>query len=211
MNEAVPHSRFIVLEGLDGCGKSTQATLLADKLNRLNIHNLHTFQPSGGHLGELARLALKGEVPLENEAMALLFAADRHQHYHKEIAPALDQGSYVICDRYYYSNMAFQGIDADAQGRIMTYNQGVMSPPAKRPDIVFFLDVPPEECMQRILHTRQDTSIYETLPKLKAIRERYFHAFRLLQETDNIISIAAENASPEDVLDMIWQSIRGKQ
>ena len=210
MPEEVGIPRFIVIEGLDGCGKSTQAKLLADELTRQGIQTLHTCQPSRAPTGQLARMALKGEVPLENEAMALLFATDRYQHYHTEVAPELARGNHVVCDRYFYSNMAFQGIDPAAMKRIMAYNQGVMSPPAKRPDIVFFLDVPPEECIERILHTRQDISIYETIPKLTATRERYLQVFELLKESDNIITIAAAGASEKEVFNKIWSHLNKK-
>ena len=201
----ISHPRFIVLEGLDGSGKSTQAARLAGKLRDLNIPYFHAHQPSSNPVGQQARSATKGGFPLENEAIALLFAADRYQHYHEKIAPELDKGSYVICDRYYYSNLAFQGIDSATMERVITYNQAVMEAPAKRPDIAFFLDVPPEECIRRIVSTRSDISIYETLPQLKQMRERYFTAFKRLEDTDNIVIIDAANNSHEAVAAQIWK------
>ena len=208
MTTTISRPHFIVLEGLDGSGKSTHSAMLASRLRDLNIPYFHAHQPSSNPVGQQARSATKGGFPLENEAIALLFAADRYQHYHEKIAPELDKGNYVVCDRYYYSNLAYQGVDSAAMERIIAYNQAVMTAPAKRPDIVFFLDVPPEECMRRITSTRGDISIYETLPRLTQMRERFFAAFERLKETDNIIIIDASNDSHETVAAKIWEHLK---
>ncbi|MCL2218152.1 MAG: dTMP kinase [Defluviitaleaceae bacterium] len=207
MTTQLNRPQFIVLEGLDGSGKSTQAKRLAGRLYDLNIPRFYARQPSTNAVGQLARMATKGDFPLENEAIALLFAADRHQHYYEKIAPELERGNYVICDRYYYSNMAYQGTDAAAMERVIAYNQAVMTASAKRPDIVFFLDVPPKECMRR-LSQRSDISIYETLPRLEQMRERYFAAFERLKKTDHIVIIDAADNSHESVAAQIWAHLK---
>ena len=100
---------FIVIEGLDGSGKTTQATLLANKLSK--THKVFcTAEPSHGKIGTFIRQGcLYEEKRLPTEAEALLFAADRIEHMKNEIAPALAQGKIVICDRYIYSSLSLSG------------------------------------------------------------------------------------------------------
>src|SRR5450759_981694 len=100
---------FIVIEGLDGSGKTTQAILLAKRLSQSH-KTILTAEPSRGKIGAFIREScLYEEKRLPTEAEALLFAADRVEHVQKEIKPALDEGKLVICDRYVYSSLAYQG------------------------------------------------------------------------------------------------------
>ena len=100
---------FIVIEGLDGSGKTTQASFLAKKLEKTH-KVLLTAEPSIGKIGTFIREGcLYEDKRLPTEAEALLFAADRIEHMHSEIKPALDEGKLVICDRYIYSSLAYQG------------------------------------------------------------------------------------------------------
>lgn len=179
--------KFFVIEGLDGSGKSTQVKLLAEWFAARGLPCFATRQPGDGPLGKLARAATYGEFPVERESLSLLFAAEHYQHYREKIAPALERGEYVICDRYYYSNFVYQGTNAAAVERIFSYNQAAMA--AKKPDAVFFIDVPPEECMRRIAASRAEISIFETLDKLKAHRERFIALFERLSPSENIIKI----------------------
>src|SRR5512137_26082 len=100
---------FLVIEGLDGSGKTTQTHLLAQKLSKNYPVNL-TAEPSRGKIGTFIRqCCLYEDKRLPIEAEALLFAADRIEHLQKEIKPAIDEGKIVICDRYIYSSLAYQG------------------------------------------------------------------------------------------------------
>ena len=175
---------FIVFEGLDGSGKSTQAKRLYEHFVSEGMKCLLSFAPTDSKLGSLARAVTKGEFSLKKEALALLFAADMYEHFTTKISPVLDDGGIVVCDRYYYSNIVYQGICEKSIHRIMDYNQQIMKHP---PDIVFFLDTTPQVCLERLRATRKDISIYENLNQLETHYKRYQSLFD--QTTDNIITI----------------------
>ena len=201
--------KFIVIEGLDGSGKSTQAKMLAERIEKSGKPCLATRQPSDGQVGQMARAATKSGFPLDNEAVALLFAADRVQHFHDEIAPALAAGKYVVCDRYYYSNLAYQGVDEAAFRRVTAYNQWIMT--HGRPDIVIFLDVPPEACMERIQRRHEEISIYESLALLQAQRERFLYAFSQSKGGENILTVNADGKDVDTVSDLVWDKLLARQ
>jgi len=203
--------RFIVFEGLDGSGKSTQIQLVSQQMKSLRIPHIKTREPTSSALGNLARNAVhsalvheaaQGTAP-ENEALALLFAADRYQHLKHDILPALEIGDSVLCDRYYFSNMVYQGENPQAVQSILDYTQEAIK--IGKPDIVFFLDVEPEECLRRISTRRGQTGLYENITRLKNDRERFLNIFKLLDS--NAIIIKCTNANEGQVFEMIWSHI----
>jgi len=200
-------SRFFVLEGLDGSGKTTQISRLREWFSAKGLPCFATRQPSEGHIGALARAATQGAFSCENETFALLFAAEHCQHYHEKILPALQRGEYVICDRYYYSNLAYQGVDYAAVERITSYIQPVAGAQARKPDAVIFIDVPPDECMRRINASRSEISIFEAKDKLIKLRERYLTTFEQLRKTENIFIIETDASDENAVFDKIVNKI----
>jgi dTMP kinase len=156
---------FIVIEGLDGSGKSTQATLLAAKLKK--SHNaLYTLEPSNGKIGKFIRHRILYETqrPLTS-VEALLFAADRLDHIQNEVAPAVAKGHLVISDRYLYSSLAYQGsagLNLDWISAVNTY--------ALKPDLALFIDVAPEEVLKRL---KRKKSVMETLGTQQKVRNVY--------------------------------------
>jgi len=196
--------KFIVFEGIDGSGKSTQARLLAQALQARGLPVLATRQPSDGAVGKVMRSATDGILPLENETMALLVAADRFQHVHDEIKPALAAGKFVICDRFYHSSFAFQGIDDGAFARVAAYNAQVIA--SQKPDITFFLDVPPEECMHRITAGRNYGGRYDSVAQLTAVRARYLQIFAQVQP-EEIICMLNGSASKEAIAAQVLATI----
>ncbi|MGE5187658.1 MAG: dTMP kinase [Betaproteobacteria bacterium] len=156
---------FIVIEGLDGSGKTTQTHILAQKLSKNYIVNL-TAEPSRGKIGTFIRqCCLYEDKRLPTEAEALLFAADRIEHLQKEIKPALDQGKIVICDRYTYSSLAYQGSAGLSLDWIKTINARAL-----QPDFAIFIDVPPEKVLERL---QRKKSVMETLETQQKVREVY--------------------------------------
>ena len=186
--------KLFVFEGLDGSGKSTQARRLYEHFVSICKNCLLTFEPTSSELGSLARAVTKGELALEDESLALLFAADRYEHFTKKISPVLDNGGIVICDRYYHSNIVYQGYCEKSICRILDYNQQVMKRP---PDVVFFLDTKPQVCLERLRSTRKDISIYENLQHLEALYKRYRALFDRLGE--NVVTIETSGKSEENV------------
>ena len=156
---------FIVIEGLDGSGKTTQANFLTRKLEKTH-KVLFTAEPSHGKIGTFIREdCLYEEKRLPTEAEALLFAADRIEHIQNEVAPALDEGKLVICDRYIYSSLAYQGSAGLSLDWIKTINARAL-----KPDFSIFIDVAPEKVIERL---QRKKSVMETLETQQKVREVY--------------------------------------
>ncbi|WP_279165194.1 dTMP kinase [Thermus scotoductus] len=138
---------FLTLEGLDGSGKTTQARLLAQFLEEKGIKVRLTREPGGGLPG-VRDLLLKGEA-LSPEAEYLLFSADRAEHVRKVIFPALEEGFWVISDRYLDSSLAYQGY---GRGLPLSWLLQVAKEVTLglQPHLTFLLDLPPEEALKRV-------------------------------------------------------------
>jgi dTMP kinase len=176
---------FIVIEGLDGSGKTTQATLLTKNLEK-DYKVLLTAEPSCGKIGSFIRRGcLYEDKRLPTEAEALIFAADRIEHMYNEVKPALDEGKIVICDRYIYSSLSYQGSVGLSLEWIKTINaRGLL------PEIAFFIDVKPEELLKR----SKRKPLPENLESQQKIRDIYFK----FVETGELILV--EGDKPKDVL-----------
>ncbi len=135
---------FIVLEGIDGAGTTTQLARLADHLEAQGRRVHRTFEPSTGPIGRLVRSYLKGELTTAPGALALLFAADRLDHVSREIEPALASGQIVLSDRYVGSSFAYQGL-ASSPAWLRSLNRY-----ARRPDLVLYVRVDADTALARI-------------------------------------------------------------
>jgi dTMP kinase len=156
---------FIVIEGLDGSGKTTQARLLVQKL-RSSHKAVYTTEPSRGKIGSFIReFCLFEEKRLDSATEALLFAADRIEHIQNEVVPALNKGLLVISDRYLYSSLAYQGSTGLSLEWIEAINKHAL-----KPDLAVFIDVAPETVMQRL---NRKKSVMETLETQRQVREVY--------------------------------------
>jgi dTMP kinase len=156
---------FIVIEGLDGSGKTTQAKILVEKLQK-SYSSVFTTEPSNGKTGTYIRNScLYEQTRLPTEAEALLFAADRIEHCKNEVKPALDAGKIVVCDRYIYSSLAYQGSADLSLDWIKTINARAL-----QPDFCVFIDVAPEKVIERL---QRKKSVMETLETQQKVREVY--------------------------------------
>jgi dTMP kinase len=155
---------FICIEGLDGCGKTTQAKLLTKKLGK--SHNaVYTAEPSQGKIGTLIReRCLYGEKRLSSAVEALLFAADRIEHVENEVLPALNAGKLVISDRYVYSSLAYQGAAGLSVEWIEKVNEHAL-----KPDLAVFIDVDLKTAMRRLKLKKSVMENMETQQKVRGV------------------------------------------
>jgi len=161
---------LIVLEGIDGSGKTTQANLLAAALKGRGYGVLLTREPSDGPRGQEVRRYLQGvSRRLSPEEELNLFLADRREHVQTTVRPALDRGVVVISDRSYYSSVAYQGALGLDPERIRSLNEEV----AVKPDLVLLLRLSPAEALARRRQgpgsARQVTETKDYLEKVAAI------------------------------------------
>ena len=175
--------RFIVFEGLDGAGKTTQIRLLAKHLEELGEKVVLTAEPTAYESGRALRAALSGKVKKTPCEMAVMFTEDRIAHNQNEengIERLLKDGYIVISDRYYYSSLAYQGSITDYK---WVAELNLDCPEIRKPDLCIFLDLSPEESMKRITASRGEgeIEIYETLDQLTRIRKTFLSVFDQLQ------------------------------
>ena len=191
MQENGTRGRLIVFEGIDGAGKTTQIELLTRRLQESGRRVYRTAEPTESVSGGLLRDALSGVSRRTPCEMAALFVLDRIFHNTNPvngIERMLADGVDVICDRYYYSSLAYQGSETDEQWvRDMNLN----CPEIRRPDACVFLDLTPEQSMERIGRGRVTVEIYENAERLARVREKFFGVFDSLKETDRIFVVNA--------------------
>jgi len=141
---------FITFEGVDGCGKTTQRELTAAWLREQGKTVVETFEPGASVLGaEIRRLLLDGEHIPVPEAELMLFLADRAQHVHEVLRPALERGAVVLCDRYTDSTRAYQlagrQLNADVLGAMLEVAELGL-----RPELTLWFDLPVSEALNRM-------------------------------------------------------------
>jgi dTMP kinase len=168
---------FVVFEGIDGSGKSTQVTEVKLALEQLGHRCLAEREPSYGIIGSMARDAIKMNREFHPETLALLFAADRIEHIREIIDPALREGYIVICDRFLWSNLAYQGLHMDMD-RIRSYNWHTLR--TLEPDLTIFIDVPVDVCMNRLRNESGTLELFEQEETLSKVRDNYAYVIRNL-------------------------------
>ena len=190
MEENRQKGKFIVFEGTDGSGKSTQMKLLSKYLAGRGLSCVLTREPTDSPIGAMLRSCLSGRIDTDERAIAALFAADRLDHILNPvdgIKTKLNGGITVLCDRYYLSSFAYNGEFVDSAW-VEELNR-----PAReelRPDLVVYLDLTPEEGMKRVAR-RGECDRYETLERQEMIKNRYFDCFRRFAD-ENVAIIQSE-------------------
>ena len=199
--------KFIVFEGIDGSGKSTQIRFLADKLKEAGIPYEITAEPSEGPIGVMIRQILTGECKMDNRVIAALFAADRLDHILNEedgLLHKIENGTTVLCDRYYFSSYAYNWVDMPMEWVISANSQ---SSRLLKPTVNIFIDLDPDTALERIARNRQRTELFEKKSRLEKVRENYFEVFEKMQ--DEMVVIIDGNQTPEAMAEEIWQKIKG--
>lgn len=163
--------KLIVIEGIDGSGKSTCAKNLAEKLNSINIKTIYTFEPTHSRYGAKLRDGMLSE-DLDAEEELLLFVKDRKEHIEYMIKPALEEGYFIILDRYFYSSIAYQGAKGIDINRIINMHKDFII----KPDIVFIFHLPIDIALNRIISKRGIADRFENETYLKKV-DKIFHSF----------------------------------
>lgn len=189
--------KFIVFEGIDGSGQSTQAAKLADFLNGKQRTHI-TKEPTNNLIGGLIRAQLTHEWKTKNECLQLLFAADRAHHLEKEIIPLLEKGIWVVCDRYFFSTIAYGAFNISDWQWLKEINNHFLLP-----DISFFLKVDPKIAIERIKKNRFEVELFEKEEMLGKVSHGYE---RLAKEFENINVINGEK-TVEEVFDEIIEKL----
>ena len=197
---------FVVVEGIDGTGKSTLVSNLYRILRKNEVDVLVTFEPTRGKWGSELRQSFTGSERMGPEEELSLFVKDRKEHLKDTVLPALKAGRVVLCDRYYFSTMAYQGARGLDPAKIKEKNRIF----ALKPDICLLLELPPEKAVERITAGRKETvNNFEGLDYLKRV-SRIFSSM----EEDCIIRLDAD-MSPERLSetasDIILKKLRKKQ
>jgi len=192
------HGEFIVFEGIDGSGTTTQCKLTAEWLRGRAIPVVETFEPTDGIIGKVIRQALSCKMPgcegeeLAPELFALLFAADRMDHVNGKVVPALERGEWVLSDRCYLSSFAYQSVDCDLDW-VRAVNKHV-----RRADLTLLLDLDAETAFNRFAGERANHEVFETVDKMAAVRESYLTIADILRsEGDRIVTIDASPPADE--------------
>ena len=185
--------KFIVFEGTDGSGKTTQMSLLGEYLKNKGIACELTREPTTSPFGQLLRDCLKCKLDTGEDTIAALFAADRLDHI-RSMRAALERGVTVLCDRYYFSSFAYNGGFVSLDWVIELNRLAMQEFP---PDLVIYLDLTPEESMARV-GEREEKERYETLEKQSKIRAKYFEVFEKVGGNIAIVKSEAEKLGTQE-------------
>ena len=197
---------FIVFEGVDGSGKTTLSSRTAEWQKGLGFAVYHTYEPSDGPVGRNVKAAVSDIDPL---ATVLLFMADRAWHV-REIEKKLSEGWSVICDRYIYSTLAYQGAQLEnmAWDDFHRWVMDIWKPFELEPDIVILLDIKAEDGLKRI---KRGQEYFENAEFLKKVRQNYT---KLLDDRFRVIDASRK---PDEVFEDVknalteWLQSRGHQ
>ncbi len=183
MNEK---GKFVVFEGLDGAGTTTQMKLLSVEFEKRGKKTFVTHEPTENPIGKLVRAALQKKFATTPSALALLYASDRDDHLYNPcygIVPMLDEGINVISDRYFYSSIAYQAVQCDG-AFIKTINSTF-----PHADCIIFIDTPVSDCMARIEKRGEEKELFEKEDYLNKVRDNYLKEFSTLPEGVKLITI----------------------
>ncbi|SJM69358.1 dTMP kinase [Gulosibacter sp. 10] len=210
-HEAAPPSErglFIVFEGGDGAGKTTQVGLLAEHLRARGHEILHTREPGSTAVGlELRRAVLHSEDEIAPRAEALIYAADRANNIATQVRPALAKGVTVLQDRYIDSSVAYQGSGRDL-GAEEVRDLSLWATEGLLPDLTVLLDLAPETGRERVARSRGGFDRLES--EGKAFHDRVREQFRALAAAapERYLVIDASGA-PEEIAARIRDRVEG--
>ncbi|MCJ7505305.1 dTMP kinase [Candidatus Bathyarchaeota archaeon] len=188
---------FVVLDGIDGCGKTVHSKMLCEQLRVLDYDVAYTTEPSKSPIGQFIAQKFLRETKVAPQIEALLFAADRFHHLTSEIIPMLDANKIVVSDRYVYSSLAYQGAQGLAPDWIKQINCFAI-----RPDLALYLDVLPETGLAR----KRSRSTLENLDLEKKVREIYLDLVKS-GELVKIDSYRNRDVVRKEIMEIVLRSL----
>jgi len=201
--------KFIVFDGLDGSGISTQAAKLVDflkkKKQKLQFGYTGVYltkEPTLSLIGGIIKGQLTHDWKSSPECLQLLFSADRAYHLEKEIIPLLEKGAIVVSDRYLFSTIAFGSLDIEDRDWLLNLNKNFLIP-----DLTFLLRVSPKICIKRLGKTRYKMTIFEQKEKLEKAWENFE---KLPKEFENVYIINGErlvNKVAQDIQKIVKEKL----
>jgi len=182
--------KFIVVEGLDGSGKSAQVDLAIDFLKEKGKEVVVTKEPTvDSEAGRKIKQALRHEISVEPLGLQGLYVQDRKEHLENKVKPALKEGKFVVSSRYAFSTFAYgysDGLDVDL---LIKMNDNFLLP-----DLTIIVDVSPESCVKRIEGRGEPKELFEKLEKLTKVNEIYK---KLPDMFENVVMVNGERTIPE--------------
>lgn len=201
--------KYIVIEGHDGTGKSTQVEIIRRRLKEQGIESIEFHEPQGTPIADAIRTIIKNGILTRDEMTnLLLFSAARHEIWHNYALPALEQGKWVVASRNYYSTLAYQGygegLDLDtilATTRIATDEHYL------QPDIAVILTLDDEKIRADRIQNRGEVAVPDTFESKNSTFQLNVHeGYREIARMYNLPVIPAEQ-SIDDVTEAIWRII----
>lgn len=197
---------FFAFEGIDGSGKSTQVKLLKEKLEERGHKVFITCEPTDSPMGKIIRDVFNHRAEADNRVIAALFVADRLNHLLNKtngILKMLNDGYTVITDRYYLSSYAYQSPFMDLDWVIKTNS---LSAELLRPDLNIYIDITPEQSIERLNKSRETIELYETLENLTKVHCKYGEIIEFLKEEEKVF-ITDGSQSAKEVAEDVWEAI----
>lgn len=180
---------FIVIEGIDGSGKTTQIELLQQRMSEEGKPVAITSEPTDGFIGRIIRDIMRGTETTDPAAVAALYVADRMDHItHPEVGmlALMEKGYNIIASRYYFSSYAFQGEYVSLEWLI---HANSICKSRLTADLTIYINIDPEICFERIKNSRASLDIYENLEKMKRTHREYMKAFDIAGMDENIVLV----------------------
>jgi dTMP kinase len=201
-------SLFVTFEGVEGSGKTTQLNMLQARLLRMNLAVVSTREPGGTRIGKEIRHILLNPAFKEMHPMTetILYAADRAQHFHEIIKPALEEGKIVLCDRFIDSSLAYQGVGRRiGMEGVQNLNEWITED--MYPDLTVLLEIPYAVGMERMAERKRARDRMELQPETfhQQVQEAYKTLARFF--STRFVVIKGDD-KPENVHQMVWQAVQ---
>ncbi|MCL2184621.1 MAG: dTMP kinase [Treponema sp.] len=201
-------SNFIVFEGGDGSGTTTQLSLLGERFKKIKEPFFYpTFEPTGGQIGKIIRSALKKEITVKPDTLAMLFASDRNEHLNGEngIRAQINKGAFVASDRYVLSSLVYQGIECGDELPVFLNSRF----PA--PEITLFFDLSPQIAVERMNRRYKNAGssheMFEDLDFQVKVREKYHSLIEIYRSKGARVEIIDAEKKPAEVADQVWSIV----